>query len=393
MQKSNVVFQKASHLKVNSKLPDVGTTIFTVMSRMAAEEGAINLSQGFPDFDAPAELLSLVEKHMRLGHNQYAPMEGLMILREQIAAKVERLYGAQFDPETDITVTSGATEAIHSSISALVQPGDEVIILEPAYDCYIPSIKLNGGLPISVELNSEDFSVPWEQVQASISERTRLIMINTPHNPTGTVLSANDLNQLAAIIRDTKILVLSDEVYEHIIFDGQKHNSVLTHPELAKRSVAVSSFGKTFHTTGWKIGYCVAPAFISREIRKVHQFLQFSVHTPSQFALAEYMQSLDSYQFLADFYQQKRDLFLKLTEKAPFKPLPSRGTFFQLFSYRGFSDMPDRELAEKMTKVNKLACIPMSVFYREKKDNHYLRFCFCKGDDTLTRGAEILSSL
>lgn len=387
------MIQTADYLNIQSKLPDVGTTIFTVMSRMAAEEGAINLSQGFPDFNAPEELLELVSKHMRDGHNQYSPMEGLMILREQIAAKVARLYGLQPDPETDITVTSGATEALHSSISTLIQAGDEAIVLEPAYDSYIPSIELNGGIPVTVPLNPQDFSVPWDDLRASITERTRLIIINTPHNPTGTIWSAEDLDQLAEIVRDTRIAVLSDEVYEHIIFDGQKHNSVLTHSELATRSVAVFSFGKTFHSTGWKIGYIVAPTDISREIRKVHQFVQFSVHTPSQYALAEYMDSLDSYQFLADFYQQKRDLFLKLTADTPFRPLPSRGTYFQLFSYESYSDMYDRDLAEKMTKEKKVACIPISVFYRDKTDNHYLRFCFCKGDDTLERGAKILCNL
>jgi len=360
---------------------------------MAAEEGAINLSQGFPDFDAPEELVELISKYMHGGSNQYSPMEGLMTLREQIARKVKKLYQASFDPESEITLTSGATEALHASISAIVQSGDEVIVLEPAYDSYIPSIQLNGGVPVTVSLDPVDFSVPWEKLQRSISPKTRLIIINTPHNPTGTVWYADDLNRLAELIRDTRILVLSDEVYEHIIFDGQKHHSVLTHPELSARSAAVSSFGKTFHATGWKIGYVVAPAFISREIRKVHQFIQFSVHTPSQYALAEYMESLDSYQFLADFYQQKRDLFQSLTAEAPFEPLPSRGTYFQLFSYKDYSDMRDRELAEQMTRVNKLACIPISVFYQDHTDNKYLRFCFCKDDETLRRGAEILCSL
>jgi methionine transaminase len=387
------VIQTADYLNIQSKLPEVGTTIFTVMSRMAAEEGAINLSQGFPDFNAPEELLELVTKHMRGGHNQYAPMEGLMILREQIAAKVSRLYGLDANPETDITVTSGATEALHSGISALVQPGDEAIVFEPAYDSYIPSIELNGGIPVTVPLNPQDFSVFWDNLRASISERTRLIIINTPHNPTGTIWSKKDLDRLAEIVRDTRICVLSDEVYEHIVFDGNKHHSVLTHPELSTRSIAVFSFGKTFHSTGWKIGYMVAPTEISWEIRKVHQFLQFSVHTPSQYALAEYMASLDSYQFLADFYQQKRDLFLQLTTGIPFKPLPSRGTYFQLFSYEGFSEMHDRELAERMTKEKKVACIPISVFYQDKTDNHYLRFCFCKDDETLERGAEMLRNL
>ena len=384
---------KALNLDIKSKLPEVGTTIFTVMSRMAAEEGAVNLSQGFPDFDPPVELMDLVSKHMKASHNQYAPMEGLLSLREQVAAKVQKLYGSSFDPVTEVTITSGATEALHAAISALVHPGDEVILLEPAFDCYVPSIELNGGIPVPVALDPVNFTVPWQKVKDSISDRTRLVIINTPHNPTGTILNADDLSQLATIIRNTRIIVLSDEVYEHIIFDNQKHQSVLSHSELSSRSIAVSSFGKTFHATGWKIGYLVAPKEISYEVRKTHQFLQFSVHAPSQFALADYMASLDSYQFLSDFYQKKRDLFLKLTADAPLKPLPSRGTYFQLFSYEGYSNIPDRQLAEKLTKQNKLACIPVSVFYSDNTDNRFLRFCFCKDEDTLARGAKILCSL
>lgn len=376
-----------------SKLPDTGTTIFTIMSKMASEQGAINLSQGFPDFPVPDELAELVSKHMRKGHNQYAPMPGLISLREQIAEKVFRLYMRRINPESEITITAGATEALHASISAIVHPADEVIVLEPAYDSYIPSIQLNGGVAVPVPLNPDDFSVDWDLVREKVSPRTRLIMINTPHNPTGSVFSTYDLEQLAEITRDTNIFVLSDEVYEHIVFDGKQHQSVLRHEELAARSIAVFSFGKTFHATGWKVGYCIAPEFISKEIRKIHQYLQFSVHTPTQFALAEYMDVWKNYQSLSDFYQQKRDLFLKLTQNAPLQPLPAQGTYFQLFSYKGYSSLPDKKLAEELTRKKKLASIPISVFYHDKTDHHYLRFCFAKGNDTLTHAAEILCSL
>lgn len=363
------------------------------MSQMASDYGAINLSQGFPDFAVPEALVELVRKHMADGHNQYAPMPGLITLREQIAKKVLRLYHQNIHPESEITITAGATEALHASISAMIHPGDEVIVLEPAYDSYIPSIKLNGGTAIPIALRPGNFSVDWDLVKEHVNSRTRMIMINTPHNPTGSIFFAQDLEQLAEITRDTNIIVLSDEVYEHIVFDGEQHQSVLRHEELAQRSIAVFSFGKTFHATGWKIGYCIAPKLLSTEIRKVHQYVQFSVHTPTQFALAEYMSSLKSYQYLTDLYQQKRDLFLKLTENSPLKVLPAKGTYFQLFSYQGFSNLPDRKLAEHLTQNHKLASIPISVFYRDQTDNHYLRFCFAKSDETLIRAAEILCNL
>lgn len=378
---------------ISSKLPEVGTTIFTVMSKMASEYGAINLSQGFPDFPVPDALVDLVRKHMIEGHNQYAPMPGLMALREQIAEKVFKLYQRKINPDTEVTITAGATEALHASITAIVHAGDEVIVLEPAYDSYIPSIKLNGGVAIPVALHPGDFSVNWDLVKEKVNNHTRMIMINTPHNPTGSIFSAQDLEQLAEITRNTNIIVLSDEVYEHIVFDGERHQSVLRHEELSQRSIAVFSFGKTFHATGWKVGYCIAPEMLSTEIRKVHQYLQFSVHTPTQFALAEHMRSLENYQYLIDFYQKKRDLFLKLTENSPLKALPAKGTYFQLFSYQEFSNMPDRKLAEHLTQKNKLASIPISVFYHDQTDNHYLRFCFAKGDETLIRAAEILCNL
>ncbi|MEK6475876.1 methionine aminotransferase [Catalinimonas sp. 4WD22] len=379
--------------EILSKLPNTGTTIFTIMSKMASEHGAINLSQGFPDFSVPDALQELVSKHMHDGHNQYAPMPGLPALREQIAAKILKLYQREISPESEVTVTAGATEALHASIAAVVHPGDEVIVLEPAYDSYIPSIQLNGGITVPVSLNPKDFSVNWDKVRDKVNDRTRLIIVNTPHNPTGSVFSSHDLEQLAETIRDTNILVLSDEVYEHIIFDGRQHQSMLCHEELAARSIAVFSFGKTFHATGWKVGYCIAPASFSTEIRKVHQYLQFSVHTPTQFALAEYMDTLDGYQYLADFYQEKRDLFLRLTQNSSLKALPAQGTYFQLFSYQDYSKLPDRELAEKLTQEKKLASIPISVFYHDQTDHHYLRFCFAKGNETLKRAAEILCSL
>jgi methionine transaminase len=363
------------------------------MSKLASEYGAINLSQGFPEFPVPEALVELVYKYMIEGHNQYAPMPGLLRLREQIAEKILKLHQRNVHPEAEVTITAGATEALHASISAIVHPGDEVIVLEPAYDSYIPSIKLNGGIVIPVALRPGDFSVDWNRVKEKLSVRTRMIMINTPHNPTGSIFSSEDLEQLAKLTRNTNIIVLSDEVYEHIVFDRAQHQSVLRHEELAQRSIAVFSFGKTFHATGWKIGYCIAPETLSTEIRKVHQYVQFSVHAPTQMALAEYMSNLESYQPLADFYQQKRDLFLKLTKSSPLKPLPAKGTYFQLFSYEGFSELPDRKLAEQLTQKNKLASIPISVFYHDQTDHHYLRFCFAKGDETLTRAAEILCNL
>ena len=373
-----------------SKLPQVGTTIFTIMSQMAQDHGAINLSQGFPDFHVSSALIELVHKYMKAGSNQYAPMQGVMGLREQIGEKTAALYGNTIDPETQITITSGGTEAIFSAVAAMLRQGDEAIILEPAYDCYAPAVELCGGVPVYVALNPHDFSVNWQAVKDHITEKTRLIFINTPHNPTGAVLSAADLDTLADILRNTSIFVISDEVYEHIIFDGLPHQSVLCHGELASRSVAVSSFGKTFHATGWKVGYCIAPPWLMKEIRKVHQYVQFSVHTPTQMALAEYLADKEHYSGLAAFYQQKRDLFIELMAALPFQPVVSKGTYFQLFSYQGFSNEPDRTLAERLTQKAKVASIPVSVFYHDQTDHHYLRFCFAKDDTTLRQAAELL---
>ncbi len=373
-----------------SKLPDVGTTIFTLMSKMALDYGAINLSQGFPDFQVSEELLSLVNQHMRKGHNQYAPMQGVMALRERISEKIFTAYQKEKSPETEITVTSGGTEAIFAAVSAMLHPGDEAIILEPSYDCYAPAVTLAGGIPIYVSLHPENFSVNWQAVEEKISEKTRLIFINSPHNPSGSVLTWHDLEELARITRDRSIVIISDEVYENIIFDNLSHQSVLCHDELATRSVAVFSFGKTFHTTGWKVGYFVAPDWLTHEIRKVHQYVQFSVHTPSQFALADYLADRHHYENLSSFYQKKRDLFLNLMQDSPLRPVTSHGTYFQLFSYKEISTMTDRSLAEYLTKEVGVASIPISVFYHDKQDNHYLRFCFAKNDETLQKASEIL---
>ncbi len=376
-----------------SKLPQVGTTIFTVMSKMAQEHGAVNLSQGFPDFPVSPDLIALVNQHMQKGSNQYAPMQGVSGLREQISEIILNLYEKTVNPDTEITITSGGAEAIFSSVAAIIQPGEEAIILEPAYDCYAPAVELCGGKPIYVPLSPEDFSVDWQSVKDHITEKTRLIFINTPHNPSGTVLSADDLHVLAEIVRDTSVFIISDEVYEHIIFDRLPHQSVLRHEELAARSVAVSSFGKTFHATGWKVGYCVAPDWLMKEIRKVHQYVQFSVHTPTQMALAEYLADEKNYAGLATYYQQKRDLFIELMKDLPFKAVPSKGTYFQLFSYKNFSNEPDQALAEHLTKKAKVASIPVSVFYHNQTDHQYLRFCFAKGDDTLQEAAGFLHSM
>jgi methionine aminotransferase len=374
-----------------SKLPDVGTTIFTVMSELAADCGAINLSQGFPDFSAPPELLERVAHHLRAGHNQYAPMPGVPELREQIALKTERLYGRRTDPVTGITVTSGATEALFCAIQAFVGPGDEVIVFDPAYDSYEPATRLAGGRTVHVPLLAPAFSVDWQRVRNALTPRTRMIVLNSPHNPTGAVLSAADLDTLAEIVRDRPIVLLGDEVYEHIIFDGLRHESLLRHPELAERSLVVSSFGKTYHATGWKIGYCVAPGPLMSEFRKVHQFVQFCVVTPMQRALAEYLESTPShYLELPAFYQAKRDLFCELLAPSRFRLTPSRGTYFQLADYGAISRERDVDYARRLTREAQVACIPVSVFCEAPADAQLLRFCFAKDAATLAAAAEIL---
>lgn len=378
---------------IKSKLPNVGTTIFTKMSLMAAEHNAINLSQGFPDFPVSPALIDRLYHYMKEGINQYAPMPGMPALRQAIAEKLKRSFDIGVDADSEITVTSGATEALFAVIAALVQRGDEVIVLDPAYDSYIPATELQGGKVIRIPLKGKAFSPDWEAIEKAISDKTRLLVLNTPHNPSGAVLQEIDIERLEELVKRHDIWILSDEVYEHIIFDGQEHLSVLRYPELRKRSAAVYSFGKTFHATGWKTGYVVAPPLLTREIRKVHQYLTFSSHTPTQLALADYLQDAAHYEQLPAFYQHKRDTFLKLMEGSRFRPVPCSGTYFQLFSYAAITDKPDTEMAEWLTKEHGVASIPISVFYAEGQDQQLLRFCFAKNEKTLQQAANILCKI
>ncbi len=376
-----------------SKLPNVGTTIFTVMSRLAQEHNAINLSQGFPDFDCAKELRDLVTKYINAGLNQYPPMAGVARLRERISEKAETLYGTKYDPEHEVTVTPGATYGIFTAITTMVRPGDEVILFEPAYDSYAPSVEVNGGIPVYVQLRYPDYSIDWSEVSRAITPKTRMILINTPNNPTASVLSGEDMRMLEGILRGTDIVVVSDEVYEHIVFDGHQHQSVARFPGLAERSFVVSSFGKTYHVTGWKMGYVLAPKELMAEFRKVHQFNVFVTNGPLQYALAEFMENPDAYLSLAAFYQKKRDFFLAGVTGSRFKPLPSRGTFFQNLAYDAVSDERDIDLAVRLTRERGIASIPVSVFYRQPPPHKVLRFCFAKSEETLARGAEILCKI
>ena len=378
---------------VTSKLPAVQTSIFSVMTKLAQENGAINLSQGFPGFDCSPELIGLVEKHLRGAKNQYAPMPGVQVLREAISRKTEEMYSIQYDPETEVTITAGATQGLYTAISAFVKEGDEVIVIEPAYDSYAPAVELAGGKCVYFQLNPEKFSINWAEFQKLINQRTRMIIINTPHNPTGSVLSAADMMKLEKLTNKTDIIILSDEVYEHIIFDGLEHQSVARYPKLAERSVIVSSFGKTYHTTGWKIGYCVAPANLMAEFRKVHQFLVFSVNTPIQYALAEYLENKDAYLQLSAFYQEKRDFFNQLFSASRFKFQPSPGTYFQLLDYSAISNEKDTDFARRLTIEHGVASIPVSVFYHKKTESKFLRFCFAKDNQELEIAAEKLLKL
>ncbi|RIJ37377.1 methionine aminotransferase [Pontibacter oryzae] len=376
-----------------SKLPDIGSSIFSVMTGLANASQAINLSQGFPDFDCPEQLVQLAAKYMHEGFNQYAPMAGMPQLRHQISLKTGKLYGYQPDPETEITVTSGATEALHAAITAVVKPGDEVVVLEPCYDSYVPVIRLCGGVPVFVSLALPDFSVDWDQVKKRLSSRTRLIIINTPHNPTGAILTRQDMDILANLINSTDILVLSDEVYEHMVFDEQEHYSVLQHPGLRERSFVVSSFGKTYHTTGWKIGYAVAPAPLTAELRKMHQFITFSTATPLQLAIADFMDEEAHYLELPAFYQAKRDYFIAQLQASRFEFIPSAGTYFQLARYSNITAEHDLEFARRLTTETGVAAIPVSAFYHDKTDNKYLRFCFAKSEETLKAAGERLAKV
>jgi len=373
-----------------SKLPQVGTTIFTVMSRLAAEHNAINLSQGFPDFDCAPQLRALLVKYLNSGLNQYPPMAGVAALREAVAEKAQALYGCQYDAEHEVTIVPGATYGIFTAIATLIRPGDEVILFEPAYDSYAPSVEVAGGRPVYVQLRFPDYSIDWQEVQNAITPRTRMILINTPNNPTATVCSAEDLRMLEGMLKNTDIVVVSDEVYEHIVFDGHRHQSVARFPGLAERSFVVSSFGKTYHVTGWKTGYVLAPRELTAEFRKVHQFNAFVTNSPVQYALAEYMKDKDAYLSLAAFYQKKRDFFIEGIKASRFQPLPSRGTFFQNLRYDAVSDEKDTALAVRLTTEYGVASIPVSVFYRQPPAHKVLRFCFAKSEETLARGAEIL---
>ena len=377
-------------VQIYSKLPGIGPSIFSVMTQMANEHQAINLSQGFPDFDCAPELLALVKKSYESGYNQYAPMPGLLELREQIAAKVNRLHGADYHPDHEVTVTAGGTQAIFTAISAFVQANDEVIIFEPAYDCYAPAVKAMGGMVKYMPLNPPDFAIDWTQVQKLTNGNTRMIIINSPHNPTGMVWNKEDLQQLQKITRNTNILILSDEVYEHLIFDEKKHLSLAKYPELKERSLIVASFGKLFHTTGWKMGYCLAPEALMKEFRKIHQFMVFSVNTPMQHAIAEYLKEKENFEDLGILFQEKRDFFRELISGSRFQLMDCHGSYFQLLSYQDISEEPDTDFAARLVKEHGVASIPVSAFYSKNTDHHLLRFCFAKKEATLEKAAAAL---
>ena len=377
-------------MPIHSKLPNAGTTIFTVMSQLAASLNAVNLGQGFPDFPMDAELVRLVDEAMKAGFNQYAHMYGYHPLREVLAEKIRFLYQTETNPDTQITITPGGTYAIYTALTAVLQPGDEVIVFEPGYDSYIPNILVNGAKPVIIELKFPGYRIDWEQVSRHITPRTKMIMLNSPHNPTGAVLREEDIRQLIRLVNDTDILILSDEVYEHLIFDGIPHRSVLRYPELASRSFVCFSFGKTYHCTGWKLGYCVSSPGLMAEFRKIHQFNCFSCHTPSQVALATFLQQRDAYLQLGPFMQARRDHFRSLMAQTRFTPLPSYGSYFQVYQYDRISDEPDKEFCLRMTREAGVATIPVSAFYQSGTDHKVVRFCFAKREETLERAVEKL---
>lgn len=380
----------ASPVQLRSRLPDVGTTIFSVIGQLSAAHNAINLSQGAPNFPCDPQLIAGVTRAMEANHNQYAPMTGLAALKTALAEKVNTLYGTRYDDECEVLITASASEGIYSAISGLVHPGDEVIYFEPAFDSYAPIVRLQGATPVAIRLTVPEFRVDWDEVRAAITPRTRMIIINTPHNPTGQVFDRADLDALAAITRHTDIIILSDEVYEHVVFDGKVHHSMATHPQLAERSVIICSFGKTFHVTGWRVGYCLAPAALMNEICKIHQFLMFSADTPMQYAFAGYMADPTTYLALAGFYQRKRDLLRTLLADSPFRLLPSAGSFFMLASYGHFSDEPDSDMVQRLIVDHGVATLPLSAFYSDATDNNIIRLSFAKDDATLRAGAQAL---
>lgn len=381
-------------MQISSKQPNIGTTIFTVMSQLAAETGALNLSQGFPNYNCSPKLIELVNHHMKQGMNQYAPMAGIMPLREVIAQKTLDLYGMAYSPNDEITIVSGCTEALYAIMTAIIHKDDEVIVFEPAYDSYVPAIELNGGKAVYITLSPEnDFAIDWQVVKSKITAKTKAIMLTTPHNPTGKCLTQSDIDSLAELIKDTNIFIVSDEVYEHIIFDGRKHLSPAMHTDLKERTFVCGSFGKTFHTTGWKLGYCLAPKALSTEFRKAHQWITFSCPTPFQYAFADFLKEPDNYLSVTHFYQEKRDKFIKWIQDSRFELIPAEGSFFQMVSYKNITDESDYDLAVRWTKEIGVASIPISVFYADKIDNKILRFCFAKDDEMLERAAERLCRL
>jgi methionine aminotransferase len=380
-------------ITISSKLPNAGTTIFSIMSGLANETGAINLSQGFPNFQVSPALIELVNDAMKSGNNQYAPMQGLLPLRERISEKIALMYGGNYHPDSEITITAGGTQAINTALLATIHPGDEVIIFEPAYDSYAPSVELAGGKVIPITLLPPTYQIPWNEVKEKISNKTKMIMINSPHNPSGSILSKSDIEELDTITKNTNIIILSDEVYEHIIFDGKQHESIAKYPTLRDRSLLIYSFGKTFHATGWKMGYCVGSAYLMVEFRKVHQFQVFSANTPLQVALATYLKNPDNYSGLESFYQRKRNLFQSLVKDSNFKFLNCSGSYFQLLDFSKITDEKDTDFAKRLTIEHGVASIPLSVFYTDKIDNKLLRFCFSKDDDTLKRAADKLNKV
>ncbi|WP_264793574.1 methionine aminotransferase [Aureispira anguillae] len=380
-------------MNISSKLPNLGTTIFSVMSALANKHKAINLSQGFPNFDCDERLKNLVSHYVQKGFNQYCPMTGVPILVERLAAKIHGLYQVSYDPYTEINITSGATQAIFSTIHAFIHPNDEVIIVEPAYDCYQPSIQLAGGKVVPYQIKAPDWKINWEEFGQLITSKTRMIILNTPHNPSGSILEDSDYQALQQLVENSNILILSDEVYEHMIYDGKKHCSILSYPALRQRSLAVYSFGKTLHATGWKLGYIVADKALMKEFRKVHQFDVFSSNTPMQYAIADYLEDEQSYLGLPQFFQQKRDFFLDKIQDSPFQFTPSAGTYFQVADYSAISDEPDTEFAKRMTIEYGVAVIPLSVFYHDNLDNKVVRFCFAKTEDVLANAGALIRKI
>jgi methionine aminotransferase len=384
---------KNSILQIHSKLPNVGTTIFTVMSAMAAEYKAINLGQGFPDYQMNEELIALVNEAMQQGHNQYVHMNGYLPLREAIAEKAAFLYGTTVHPEMNVTVTPGGTYALYTALTTILQPGDEVIVFEPAYDSYIPAIELNGATAITVQLRFPDYKIDWQAVKEMVNPKTRAIMINSPHNPTGSVLDAADMQALQVLTKNTDIIIISDEVYEHLIFDGKEHHSILKYPELLERSFVCFSFGKVYHCTGWKLGYCIAPEPLMKEFRKIHQFNCFSCDSPKQVALASFLKRKEHYLRLGAYMQEKRDYFQALMRETRLEPLPSYGSYFQVYSYKNISEESEKDFAIRLTKEKGVATIPVSAFYRQETNHQVLRFCFSKNTNTLDQAVSRIRSL